>query len=109
MRSLNSGIHDSSDGTGYQPQVGNISKYLPGNNDPLNLWVVLLNRLQNTNSTVDCWVEKLLGIIGLHMEWRGGMGNSIDALDSFIECSVLTSAFASSDIVGDLPVQCPLQ
>ena len=91
------------------PRSALFQSALPGNDDPLDLWVVLLNRLQNTNSTVDCWVEKLLGIIGLHMEWRGGMGNSIDALDSFIECSVLTSAFASSDIVGDLPVQCPLQ
>jgi hypothetical protein len=68
MRSLDSGVHDSSDGTGHQLPFGTISEYLPGNDDPLNLWVVLLNRLQHTNSTVDCWVEKLLGIIGLHME-----------------------------------------
>jgi len=43
------------------------------------------------------------------MEWRSGMGDSIDALDGFIECSVLTSAFTSSDIVVNLPVQYPLQ
>ena len=97
MRSLNSGVHDSSDGTGYQPLSGTILEYLPCDDDPLDLWVVLLNRLQNTNSTVDCRVEKLLGIIGLHMERRGGMGNSIDSLDCFIECSVLTSAFTLSE------------
>jgi hypothetical protein len=68
VRSLDSGVHDSSDGTGYQLPFGTISEYLPGNDDPLDLWVVLLNRLQNTNSSIDCWVEKLLGIIGLHME-----------------------------------------
>jgi hypothetical protein len=98
--SLNSGIHNRSDRTGYQRPFGTISEYLPGNDDPLNLWVVLLNRLQDTNSSIDCWVEKLLGIIGLHMERRGCMGNSIDSLDSFVECSILTSAITLSAFIG---------
>jgi len=39
------------------PILNRFSVRLPGDDDPLNLWVVLLNRLQNTDSSIDCWVE----------------------------------------------------
>ena len=73
--------------------------YSPGDDDPLNLWVVLLDRLQYPDSSVDCWVKELFRLIGVHVERRSGMGDSINTLDSFIECSILTSAFALRRLV----------
>ena len=62
---------------------------IPGDDDPLNVGVVLLDGLENTEGTVDGRDEELIGIIGVHVEWRGGMCDSIDSFYSFIECSFL--------------------
>lgn len=62
---------------------------IPGDNDPLDVGVVLFDRLQDTEGTVDSGDEKLIGIIGVHVEWGSGMSDSIDSFYSFVECSFL--------------------
>lgn len=62
---------------------------IPGDDDPLDVGVVLLDRLQDTESTIDSWDKELIGIIGLHVEWGSGVSDTIDSFYSFVECSFL--------------------
>lgn len=68
---------------------------VPGDDDSLDIWVVFLDRLQNTQSTIDCRVEQLFGIVGVHVEWRSGMSYRVNSLDSFVECPFLKKPYQS--------------
>jgi hypothetical protein len=65
------------------------AREIPGDDYSLDIGVVLLDRLQNTPGTVDSRDKELIWIVGIHVEWRSGMGDTIDAFYSFVKCAFL--------------------
>jgi hypothetical protein len=68
-----------------QSTLDQMTEIVPGDDDSLDIWVVLLDRLQNTQSTIDCRVEQFFGVVGIHVEWRSGMSYRVNTLDCFVE------------------------
>lgn len=77
-------------------QVGVTGVDLPGNHDSLNIGVVLLDRLEHTDCTVDSWVKQFLWIVGIHVERRSSVGDTINTLDGLVESAFLRLVSYSS-------------